>query len=162
MIRPAQSAPYAQPSTWRMHVHRSRGLQNYRVRFGSAPLGEWREWWTSFASRTDSVPTGGLRLIQLLPPPDAAPNSPNQSPRQSRMPVQQAFLARLTGIQGYHLAVCTIDGQVLDISAEAVRWTWTPDLSQVLLVVFPDPFSGDANGGQFRVELTRSIATSKQ
>jgi hypothetical protein len=159
-VQTAGKTLYDRPAPWVLHVHASRSLTNYLVRFGSATAEEWTGWWENpVATRADSVSSGGLRLIQLSAPPEMARSASQAQTARRAVSVQPSavYLARVAGLEGFHVAVCTPDGRVLDIGTEAVRWEWSGATGALYLAVFPDPGNPEARGGRFQIELTRSL-----
>jgi hypothetical protein len=153
---------YGQVAGWTLHIRSSRTQPNYLVQFGMDEVERWDEWWTtSAATRTGTLPPGGVKVLELPPPPDVRRAAAAQQSIAPSTPWEQrvVMLARLAeaGGQLFDLAICTRDGRVLDIEGVAVRWEWLPETGPLYLAIFSDPFGGGQSSGPFRIELTRSL-----
>jgi len=159
-VKLADSAIYKNSGGWALHVHGSRTQPNYLIRLDPEEGRNWGSWWaTSVAMRDDTLGSSGIRLIALQSPPEVDPSmAVQQIPNRRATAPPPVFLARIESGGGFHLAVCTADGRVLDIGgAGTIRWEWSPGLGQLYIAVFPNPQDPDQRGGPFRLELTRSL-----
>jgi len=146
--------------------------RGYVVRVDAATAVKWQKWWTDPTSaEMGSVTPDSLAVIEVPIPPDLA-NAGALSPTMQRVPIKAdapppggrpQFLARLAegSADRFDLAVCTDDGQVLDIGDVAVRWEWPSDEPSLYLVVLPDPWNS-GTVGSYRVELSRSAFGSSR
>jgi hypothetical protein len=163
-VKQGAALGYNRSRGWTLHVHTIRTQPNYVFRLAVEDADFWRDWWSSpVATRTDSTVRGGTKIIAIQQPFDLerpAPNRPAQLSTRQMAPPPAVFYARLQGSTGWHLAICTVDGQVLDIGGVSpIRWEWAAGLGQLYLVVFPNPQEPGQQGGPFRLELTRSLIT---
>jgi len=160
-VRLSDSTLYQRVTAWTLNIHTSRTQPSYLIRLAVEDADTWEKWWTSqVAIRNDTLGRSGIRIIALQPPPELERPVPNQASALGRRMTQASsvFLARLESPRGFHLAVCTSDGQVLDVGGPSpIRWEWSQALGQLYLVVFPDPQDHEQAGGPFRLELTRSL-----
>lgn len=162
-----KDTPYGQSTGWTLHIRSRQTQPNFLVQFGIDSVERWDDWWTtSAATRAGTVPAGGMKVLELAPPPDLRRGASIKQDNASSTPWEQrvVMLARLAEAGGdrFDLAICTRDGRVIDIEGAAVRWEWLPETGPLYLAIFSDPFSSAQNAGPFRIELTRSLMTRAQ
>lgn len=156
---------YRRRSEWALRVLVSPLEHRYVVRLvptAAEPSGAW--WVQPVSVRRGTIESGGIAAIELPAPADVTgPGTSSRAPSSIRSSPRPQFLARLAeGADKFDVAVCTEDGQVLDIGESAVRWEWPAGSAALYLVVLPDPWAATPPEGEYRLEVTRSvIATAK-
>lgn len=147
---------------WGLRIRILRGKPSYLVRFNPDSSYLWLDWAPGRTYR-GVMPDRGVATLRLPAPPEVL--LPRGKADVYQQPTPRApltdgpqFLARLVGpaSESVDLAICTSDGEALDVSRSTVGWQWPLETAELYLVVFPDPWHTAQGSGAFEISVTRS------
>jgi hypothetical protein len=113
---------------------------------------------------TGSISDGEARTIVLrwASPPSAAQTTLDNLPNAFLRGSRRVFARLLPPSDGtFDMAVSNRFGQVINIGSPGVLWTFSADLPEAFLTIFPKPGSPAQVGGPYEVEISEGTSLAK-